>query len=109
MSDYANLREAYYILATTPPDPPAEYMAMIEKDRAAWANRNPDPVIDPALLFARNQAEWFAVQDALSTEEPTADQTALLAELRALADDDEPETPPVTPPPADPPPTDPPV
>lgn len=105
MSDYANLREYCYALMN--PDPPLDegMLAFMAADKAAFENRNPEPEIEPALLLCRTQAEWFAVQDALSAETPTADQTALLAELRALADDDEP---PVTPPPVEePPPTEP--
>lgn len=100
MSDYANLREAYHVLLNTPPDPPAELMAMIDAEREAYANRNPDPEIEPALMLCKNQAEWFAVQDALVAEEPTAEQTELLAEVRGRAT----TPPPVTPPPAEPPP-----
>ena len=105
MSDYANLREAYYILLNTPPDPPPPgLLAMMDHDREVGGNRNPDPEIEPALMLCRTQAEWFAVQDALSAEEPTAAQTELLAEVRGrAAPATPPPTQPVTPPPEEPP------
>lgn len=97
MSDYANLREYCYALMN--PDPPLDegMLAWMAADKAAFENRNPEPEIEPALLLCRTQAEWFAVQDALSAEEPTEQQTALLAEVRGRAA-------PATPPPAEPPP-----
>lgn len=101
MSDYANLREYCYALMN--PDPPLDegMLAFMAADKKAFENRNPEPEIEPALLLCRTQAEWFAVQDALSAEEPTAEQTALLAEVRGRA----PAPPPAAP--ADPPPTEP--
>lgn len=106
MSDYANLREYCYALMN--PDPPLDegMLAFMAADKAAFENRNPEPEIEPALLLCRTQAEWFMVQDALSAEEPTAAQTALLDEVRGRA---APVTPPPVTPPADSPPTDPPV
>ena len=65
MSDFANLREAYYTLASNPTDPPPEFLAMVEADKKLWENRNPPQPIDLALLKARNQAEWHQAQQAL--------------------------------------------
>ena len=102
MSDYGNLRVACYALMN--PDPPLDegMLAWIEAEKAAVENRNPEPEIEPALLLCKTQAEWFAVQDALSAEEPTAEQTALLAEVRGRAPAPPPVTPPAEPPPIEP-------
>jgi hypothetical protein len=66
MSDYANLREAYYLLLTTPPEVPGEMQEMFDADRERWASRNPDPEIEPTLLAAKTQAEWHLAQQALA-------------------------------------------
>jgi hypothetical protein len=66
MSDYANLREAYFILLNTPAEMPEEMQEMINADRERWANRNPDPDLEPTLLAATTQAEWHLAQQALA-------------------------------------------
>ena len=72
MSDYANLQEKYYY-AMNPPPPPEGGATMsrdgmadvLRREMEAYKNRNPDPKPEPALLYARTQAEWHLAQQAL--------------------------------------------
>jgi hypothetical protein len=95
MSDYANLREAYYTLLNTPPEIPGDLQAAMDADREMHKHRNPDQPIDPALLRARNQAEWHLAQQALIDSE-TPDEERYLAEslmagVRRTAPEEDPD------------------
>ena len=82
MSDYANLRELYYEALQLIPEGAAtsrdsKMSEGLKRDLEAYGQRNPDPPPEPALLRARNQAEWHNAQQNLVVAETPPEELAM--------------------------------
>ena len=83
MSDYANLRELYYEALQLIPEGAAtaqgdrKMSEGLRRDLEAYGGRNPEPKPEPALLRARNQAEWHNAQQALVVSETPPEELAM--------------------------------